>query len=480
MKRKLVKLSNGLELLASLSDPHEMPTLARVRLRAPLAMADIRPDEGLVERLRAAGIASQWSIVPSQQKSDNFNFQNVADVLPRDGDYISVNFRALSKTVVPGHWLDWTKDDVLEQSVELLRGATVYPNHDFTDVNNWLGSVANVAWDAEGKASDGVPGINAQYKIDALMNARIARGLLMKPPAIHSTSMTVLFEFEYSHPDIALESKWKFFDLLGEEVEGSIVRLIVSRIVEYWEASLVFQGADRLAKQYTDDEEPEFSEMSAVPGRVLDRECAHDFSQAAARAEADIEAAKLRAATGAGGSGTPAGKTTPAGNPPPAVPVPPNSNEEKTMKLTSEQKAKLGIEFDGDDVPESELLKAGESLADRLTELTESTTAAEVEQLKAKAAQADTLVAEKRAEVKRLATIAELGAAEGTLPKVLADDIDGASVERLSELGKYYEPKAAEKVRRSSQEDSEAVEAAGGAELKASETADDPTGGLFS
>src|SRR5690606_29131701 len=142
----------------------------------------------------------------------------------------------------------------------------------------------------------GVPGINATYKIDALMNPRIARGLLMKPPAIHSTSMTVLFKFEYSHPDIATENRWRFFDLLGEEVDGEIVRLVVTEILEYWEASLVFQGADRLAKQHgNSSEEDDFAGMSAK---------------------------KLE------------------GNADKSVRTPPaNSTQEKTMKLTNEQKA---------------------------------------------------------------------------------------------------------------------------------------------
>jgi hypothetical protein len=109
--------------------------------------------------------------------------------------------------------------------------------------------VSNVAWDETGDQFGGVPGINAEYKIDALMNPRIARGLLMDPPAIHSTSMTVLFEFEFSHPDLVEQGR--FWQLLGDEVEGSIVRLIVTKIQEYWEASLVFPGADRFAKRST-------------------------------------------------------------------------------------------------------------------------------------------------------------------------------------------------------------------------------------
>jgi hypothetical protein len=304
-----MKLKNGIEIVSM----NELIGTGRVRMRSPFTAPDIRASEKLAEKLREIGQASQWGLnITGNNKQDNFNFQKVGDILPRDEDYIFVNFRALSKRIVEGHWIDWSKDDVLKNSAPLLNRATVYPNHDFTDINNWLGSVSGVAWDEEGANSAGVPGINAQYKIDALMNPRIARGLLMQPPAIHSTSMTVLFKFEFSHPDIATESRWRFFDLLGEEVDGEIVRLIATEILEYWEASLVFQGADQLAKQYDDDPEEDFADMS----RRTD-----DNPPAAGNA------------------------------------LPPNSNEEKTMKLTAEQKKELGIEFDGEDVPETEILK---------------------------------------------------------------------------------------------------------------------------
>lgn len=409
------KLPNGLEIVSMDRQ------VGRVRMKAPFAAADIKASEKLAEKLKNVAQISQWA---QQTKNDNFNFEKVGDILPSEEDYIFVNFRALSKATVPGHWIDWSKDNVLEDSTAMLLGATVYPNHDFTDINNWLGSVNNSVWDAEGKNAGGIAGINAEYKIDALMNPRIARGLLMTPPAIHSTSMTVLFKFEFSHPDIANESRWRFMELLGEEVEGEIVRFIVTEIIEYWEASLVFQGADRLAKQYAgDDEEEEVENFSA---------------------------AKLSA-------------------------LPTNSNEEKTMKIEKAKRTELGIEFDGDDVPETELLKAVETLAAKNKKFE----GVDVAELQKQAAQTATLLTNKRAEVTRLAKIAELGATEGELDELVSQQIEEADADKLVKLETYFQKKAGDRFPngRSSMEGSDEVEAAGGVKtVKQGTTV--PVGGL--
>lgn len=387
------QLSNGIHIVSLDGQT------ATVRMRSPLAAAVITASEALAKRAAETFQASLG-------KQDNFNFRTAGDVMPNAEDYITVAFRAISKTVVPGHWIDWSKDDVLKDSVPKLLNQTVYPNHDFTDINNWLGAVSSVAWDEAGSSSEGVPGITAEYKIDALMNPRVARGLLMKPPAIHSTSMTVLFKFEYSHPEIA-ENRWRFFELLGEEVEGHVVRLIVTEILEYWEASLVFQGADRLAKKQDDETDESFS------------------------AEAE----------------------------PAALTTPPNSNEEKTMKLTKEQKTKLGIEFDGEDVPETEIFKAAESMADKFA----GVDPVNIAELTAKAAAGDKFTEKQRTEVTRLARLAELGADEGDLDEVVSQSIADADFDRLVKLEGYYQKKVAErfpKGGRSSEEGSDAIESA--------------------
>lgn len=396
---------------------------AQVRMRAPFVNDSIHATEKLAEALRTAQL---WRQNTTQGKNDNFNFEKVADILPKDEEYITVNFRALSKTIVEGHWIDWSKDNVLKDSLSKLLGATVYPNHEFSDINNWLGSVSNVEWDETGANSEGIAGINAEYKIDALMNPRIARGLLMKPPAIHSTSMTVLFKFEPSHTDIWNESRWRFVELLGEEIEGEIVRFIVTEILEYWEASLVFQGADRLAKQFdTEDDKEDFETLSAA-----------------------------------------------------RLSKPTNSNEEKkTMKLTKEQKAELGIEFAGEDVPETEIFKAAQALAAK----SKNFEGVDLAQLKKDAAATATLLTDKRTEVTTLARLAELGSEEGELPKVISQQIDNADAATLVELKTYYEKKAADRFPngRSSATGSKEVETAGGINKTQQQTGKVPVGGLL-
>lgn len=409
MKNEL--LNNGIEIV-NLDARH-----ARVRLVAEAG--EITASEKLASRIQAV---SQWGIpvkiTNAAGTSDNFNYERAADILPTPDDYITVPFRAISKSVVPGHWIDWSKDNVLKDSLQKLYGQTVYPNHDFTDVTQWLGSVASVEWDEAGEQSDGVPGINAEYKIDALMNPRIARGLLMDPPAIHSTSMTVLFKYEYSHPDIAADNRWRFFDLLGEEVEGEIVRLIVTEILEYWEASLVFQGADRLAKQRK--ETKDFAEMAADTGD---------------------DASPLELKTGA-----------------------------KTMKLTAEQKTKLGIESDGDEISETEIASAAERLADRLESFGEFDPS-KIAELTAAAEAGKAFIEKQRGGVVRLAKIAEISGDSEELPAVIAKQIAAADFETLVELEAYYTKKAVDKFPaggRSSVETSDAVESAGGVKQQTS------------
>lgn len=143
------------------------------------------------------------------------------------------------------------------------------------------------------------------------------------------------------------------------------------------------------------------------------------------------------------------------------------------MKLTKEQKTQLGIEFDGDDVPETEILKAAQTLAARNAEFKD----VNLSDLRAKAAVADTYVEEKRTEVRRLARLAELGAEEGELDEVISEDIDNASFERLGKLQNLYQKKSAERfpeLGRSSQETSEEIETAGGVKTEQQSAVTEP------
>jgi hypothetical protein len=413
-----MKLKNGIEIVSL-----EAKT-ARVKMQSRFGASAISIDPEFRSRLAAeqVQVASQFTR-QHNVKNENFNYEKAADILPRAEDAIFVDFRALSKTVVAGHWLDWTKDGVLEEGVGKLEGATVCPNHEFWDINNALGSVSKAWWDAEGKNSNGVPGINATYSIDALMNPKVARGLLWNPPYIHSTSLTVLFQFDFSHPQLVEERR--FWNLLGEEVDGEIVRLIVTKILEIWEASLVFQGADRMAKK--------IGSGGGDPTQTEDDEDFESFS---------------------------------AAEDPPA-----NSSKEKTMKLSQEQKTRLGIGFAGEEVPESEIFSAAESLAadkDKLATELAKHDPKRLESLEASAKVGETLIAEKRKEVTRLARLSELGADDEKLEldEVVSMQIEGADADQLIKLEAYYQKKVSDKFPkggRSSLEDNEAVDRAAGA-----------------
>lgn len=311
--------------------------------------------------------------------------QSIDQVIPKDSDFIYPLFRALSAAIIPGYWVDFSKEGVLKKAVPLFMGQTVYKNHGEPtgywgrqfDVEKWLGSVSQAEWDAKGEKLGGVPGVNVEMKIDAISNPRIARGLLMKPPAIHSCSETVLFDYDYSHKELVEQER--FWRMLGEEVDGEIVRFIVTEIVSLQELSLVFQGADQIAKQIPEDtDEDEYSEQrkgkqfAAPPARVTDRQ------------------------------------------------------KEHTVKLTAEQKKKLGLDaHEGEEIGDAIVLTAVDALA-------------------ARAISADTIVAASRAEVLRLATLAE-GIGEGDARKLepaIAGLIEKADPSQLAGLETMYRAKA--------------------------------------
>ncbi|HQU85919.1 MAG TPA: hypothetical protein PKY59_22525 [Pyrinomonadaceae bacterium] len=357
---------------------------------------------------KVLGEASLWYFnQPKNSVQDNVNVQPNQKLTLTEDRYVYATFRALSEVFLANRGLDFSKPGVLKSAVELLQGRTVYPNHQFQDIYNWLGVVSNAYWDAKGEKSNGIPGINCEIKIDAFLNYRIASGLMMNPPAVNAMSLTVFFEFEYSHPHM---ERWKFWEMLGEEVDGDVVRIIVTKILRFFEASLVPVGEDDLAVNHNENAEEDVEDLSAASQEL---------------------------------------------------PKNSNLNEEKTMKLTPEMKEKLGIKFDGEDVPESELFKAAELLAGQVVQLSSETN---IESLRKQAELADKLLDEKRSEVIRLAKVAELGSDEGELEKVLVDQINEADYERLEGLHKYYEKRAAEKLPnngRSSLEGSEEVHEAG-------------------
>lgn len=179
---------------------------------------------------------------------------NEEELKPKDSEFIEPMFRLLSETIVSKNWnpTDFGQNGVLKASMGLLLGQTVNCDHS-TDIGNAIGSVSKVIWQEAYK--DGgftIPaGINGILKIDGKANPRIARGILMEPPSIHSNSVTVQFKWDKSHPNMNDD---EFYQKLGTyDSKGNMIRRVVTEVVRYLETSLVSHGADSFAQKIGED-----------------------------------------------------------------------------------------------------------------------------------------------------------------------------------------------------------------------------------
>lgn len=176
------------------------------------------------------------------------------DLVPKDNEFIEPMFRLLSATIVSKNYYptDFSLPGVLKNSMNLMLGQTVNCDH-ATDIGNAIGSVSKVVWQEAYKDGDILipAGINGILKIDGKSNPRIARGILMEPPSIHSNSVTVQFRWEKSHPELSDD---EFYDKIGTyDDKGELIRRMVTEIVRYTETSLVSHGADVYAQKIGED-----------------------------------------------------------------------------------------------------------------------------------------------------------------------------------------------------------------------------------
>jgi hypothetical protein len=163
----------------------------------------------------------------------------IDDIIPKPEDYIYADFRALSKAVLEGRWLNFSIGDVLKKSTQLLNGVTLYKDH-WTLVDNYAGKVIKTTWDDTADPN----GINARCQVDAKAEPKLARGLMSD--MLGRTSVNVWFEWVQSHDDL---DSYQFWEMLGKEVEDKIVTFDVTLISGYGELSFVWMGADKNAKR---------------------------------------------------------------------------------------------------------------------------------------------------------------------------------------------------------------------------------------
>lgn len=169
-----------------------------------------------------------------------------------DGDVLLATFRCLSASVLPGVWLEFPAD-VLRPSAALLTGRTVYTDHR-VEARNWVGVVRDACWDADGARAGGVPGVNATLAIDRVTEPKVARGVELG--ALRSVSVGVRFDAAPSHPALWAQSPGRYLSALGEVMDGEPVRIVATEILGYDEISLVWEGADPLAKRLSSPDAP--------------------------------------------------------------------------------------------------------------------------------------------------------------------------------------------------------------------------------
>jgi hypothetical protein len=187
-------------------------------------------------RARFSGALSGCAPPPQHGPISFAALENNGGLNPEE--FYATQSRLLSMAVTPYRKFDFTREGVLKAAVPLFEGLTLYANH-WPDVNNWKGLVQEAAWDDRNNP----PGINAMLVIDKTIDPKLARGVEIK--ALRSVSVTIWFDYERSHPDLA-----GFWDRLGEEVDGEMVRLIVTRITQAGEVSIVWEGEDPFAKTF--------------------------------------------------------------------------------------------------------------------------------------------------------------------------------------------------------------------------------------
>lgn len=199
------------------------------------------------------GMAAGGAVLPGLSKpltlaagDDNNGGLDPAEFLVRP-------WRILSMAVTPYRFFDFTEPGVLQAATPLIDGLTLYANHN-ANVNEWKGFVREPTWD---DAND-PPGINALLVIDKTVDPNLARGVEVK--ALRSASVTIWFEYKRSHPELR-----SFYDQLGEEVDGQVVRFVATKITNAGEVSIVWEGEDPFAKSLAAGGEPEENETGLKP-----------------------------------------------------------------------------------------------------------------------------------------------------------------------------------------------------------------------
>lgn len=199
---------------------------------------------------------------------------DISQAIPVPEDFLPYLFRHISATIVgAGTWkaTEFT-EEVLKKARKLLEFKPAFVNHEL-ETGNIIGATGKAVFTPAFKAKNGqliAAGLDAPIWIDAKLHPDICRKLSAFPvPHIQSVSITVIYEWEPSHSftdSSGNEDEWVFENRIGTIVDGKMVRRIVIKIIEIYETSLVWLGADPYAKILDENGDPINVEKSAIVG----------------------------------------------------------------------------------------------------------------------------------------------------------------------------------------------------------------------
>ena len=167
-------------------------------------------------------------------------------------------YRALSATIV-ADYIDYGYDGgrALMEGVKLFHktkagfNVPMHKNHS-REVEDWLGKVTDSYWDSGEVAGRGFPaGVNivTEYLKEAFISDTDKKILVgLQNDVLNAVSVTIRFNWKKSHPKM---DDFDFMLALGTTVDGELVRVLVTKILQVLEISLVYAGADPYARDLT-------------------------------------------------------------------------------------------------------------------------------------------------------------------------------------------------------------------------------------
>lgn len=181
---------------------------------------------------------------------------NIEGAISKPDEYMPFYFRHISATIVGAYTWKATEfsEKVLKAAKDKLRHKPVYVNHEL-EISNIVGVNGDINFVPKSIAEDNteIPaGLDGPIWIDARLHKDLCRKLTGYPvPHIQSVSVTVTYNWEPSHTFTSRDGQpddWEFEMRIGTLVDGTMVRRVVTEIVDFYETSLVFLGSDPFAK----------------------------------------------------------------------------------------------------------------------------------------------------------------------------------------------------------------------------------------